>query len=265
MIIIPDKTGKFPFRIWYDDGEIDHVMDWHLQQFSKLVEPITTTWTPIDKFVEYYLPKALGVDVDLDFGADLQPNEGADVLAATHFFPDKVEIAIDRRLVEESEREGREGRFNITMAHEASHCLFHLPLFRTDANQGVLFQNGSQGKIRCLSRNVASTYDRQWWEYQANQGMAALAMPKNKFLKAFLSEREAYGIYDNTSLLEAEGGYVFGLVAGHLSRSFRVSKKAVGVRLSSLGQLPNQNQQSLLRGGKIMRIGDILGEMFPDW
>lgn len=259
---ISDKTGTFPFRPWYEDGEIEELMESHLSQYSKIFGETCAPHTPIEKFAEFYLPEALGIEVDFDNYADVEKVEGPGVMGVTYFYPDHLDIKIDRKLTEKAEDEKYEGRYNITVAHEATHGLIHSQLFVRNKNQFTLFREPKLQKIKCLYRDIDSptNYDGRWWEFQANQGMSALKMPRKSFLKHFEVERNAYGKYDNYSLLE--DAHLFKAIVGYLARTFKVSKKAAEVRLSQLGQVPNLSQGHLYVRKGFERVNSILRRSF---
>ena len=245
MKIIKDKTGTYPRRLWFEDGEIEGIAEGHRQGCVQLVGKLETPALPVDKFIEIYLPQILGTKVSLDPYADLQRKEGEKVLGATYFFDDHLEVKIDRSVTEEAEKTDQWGRYNATGTHEAGHCTLHTTLFKRDSNQQVLFRPAETKKIACLQRTIEGFYTGEWWEYQANQFMANLLMPKQPFLAHFEMERNTYGIRDNRELVKND--HRFNAVVGYLARIFQVSKQAVKIRLWELGQIPNLQQKELFQ------------------
>jgi hypothetical protein len=78
------------------------------------------------------------------------------------------------------------GRWQATIAQEASHIHFHRILFELDLDQGGLFpepepRSEPQGLMRCLKRGADyTTRAHDWREVQANRGMA---VPPDQSLK----------------------------------------------------------------------------------
>jgi len=231
--------------------------------YVNLVGKLETPSLPADKFIEVYLPQVLGTEVFLDPYADLRKEGREVILGATYFFDDYLEVKIDRRVTEEADRTDQWGRYNATAVHEGGgHCILHPVLFQRDPNQQMLFHSPVNKKISCLQRTIEGFYTSEWWEYQANQFMANLLMPKGLFLAHFEMERNAYGIRDNREL--AENQHVFNAVVGYLARTFQVSKQAVKIRLAELKQIPNLQQEEFFRDSGFVSIGDVFMGRFVD-
>ena len=109
------------------------------------------------------------------------------------------------RLAEEGGRVA-ERRINTTLAHEAGHCLLHAHLFGREAAAHPLFGNDHDvagSRILCRDEAVPAGgdaipggYDDKWWEYQANQAMASLLLPRDlaeRCLEPFLVARGMLG------------------------------------------------------------------------
>ena len=254
MKIIRDKTGTFPRRLWFEDGEIEGIAERHRQDSLRLIGGTDSPALQVDKFIEIYLPKALEKDITLDPYADLQSKEGPEVLGATYFCDDHLEVKIDQRVTKEAERTGQWGRYNATATHEGGHCIGHAVLFQRDPNQQTLFRSDGPGKISCLQRTIEGYYTGEWWEYQANQIMANLLMPRELFLEHFVRERNAFGIRDNTELPKRRR--LFDALVTYLARVFQVSKQAVKIRLRELKQIPNLRQEQFFKSTGFVRIGD---------
>lgn len=256
MKIIKDNTNTYARRLWFEDGEIEEKTEIYRLGYGNLVGKLETPALPVDKFIEIYLPQILGTEVSLDPYADLQRKEGEKVLGATYFFDDHLEVKIDRSVTEEAEKTDQWGRHNATGTHEAGHCTLHTTLFKRDSNQQVLFRPAETKKIACLQRTIEGFYTGEWWEWQANQFMANLLMPKELFLAHFQMERNAYGIRDNAQLVKKR--HLFDAVVGYLARMFQVSKQAVKIRLQELKQIPNLQQEEFFQESGFVSIGDVL-------
>lgn len=256
MKIIKDGTGRFSCRVWYDEGEIEGIAERHRQDCSGAINEPDSPALEVDKFIEIYLPEALSIEVIFDPYADLQAAEGPEVLGAIYFKPDCLKIEIDRRVTEEADRLDQWGRYNSTATHEAGHGILHRLVFQNNPNQQVLFSPEKSNKISCLKRTIEGRYSGEWWEYQANQMMANLLMPRRLFLAHFEMERNAYGIRSNGELVKDE--HLFDAVVGYLARTFQTSKQAVRYRLCELNQVPNPEQEDLLADSGFVSLGNIL-------
>ena len=112
---------------------------------------------------------------------------------------------LSRSLSEDGSRVA-ERRLNSTLAHEAGHMLLHGHLFVLERSRAPLFQEGldaTNQRILCRTDAVgahrvgSAGYDGQWWEYQANQMIGALLMPRpslDEVLEPLLTSRGQLGL-----------------------------------------------------------------------
>lgn len=129
------------------------------------------------------------------------------VLGYTRFNRDGVEaIAISSALCEEGSR-AAERRINTTLAHEGGgHGLLHAHLFVLGGDTSSLFEGDADiGSARILCRDGGAADDGQagrriyrgrWWEFQANQAMGALLLPRklvDQCLNGIMSRSGALG------------------------------------------------------------------------
>ena len=216
-------------RLWFEPGEIETICDEELKK-AGLIPTDAAPVTDLERVIEQYL------GADLDQYADLEPH----VLGFTAFPEHKVPaVSINKDLTgsaldEEETVPGLKGRWRATLAHEASHIILHRFLFDVHLDQGQLFTMSSeepQRKVmRCLKRDVG--YGRSvsdWREVQANQGMAALLMPRRLFKKAARAIRSASGI--GTPTVSSSAAV---LLAQRLAETFAVSRQAAAIRLETL-------------------------------
>ena len=249
---IKDKECRFPFRHWFEDGEIDSLMENHLAEFSKKITTIKIPPVPVDLFVEKYL------GVEFDNYAQLI-TETDNILGATYFGDSGIAIKIDKSLTEKADSKENIGRYNFTVSHEAFHALYHKELFAQDKNQLEFSGLERKKKIECLGRDMGVFSEKTkaktpWWEVHANMGAAALLMPKTMFLEHFVTERNAYGVTDNYKLATMQ--HVLYPVICYLSNTFNASMEAVRIRLNQLGCLADIKQGELFTGAQ--SIGEIL-------
>ncbi|MFD3458235.1 ImmA/IrrE family metallo-endopeptidase [Nocardia fluminea] len=229
-------------RIWYEPTEIARIAEDELRRASLMPTPSSPV-TDLERFIEVHLKAALDQYADLPDG----------VLGVTQFAAGRPPmVSINGKLTEsvevEDENQGLLGRWRATLAHEASHVLFHRYLFEPEMAQlvaGSRAPDGSAlqraGAVRCLHRDVAPTSTTEWkavrrrsdWkEVQANRGMAALLMPERVFTR--VAYRQASQASDNRTAFAARST----LLASAMARIFNVSKQAAEIRLNELGVTP---------------------------
>ncbi len=226
-----DKHGKE--RLWFPDGEIDEIMENELRQ-AQLFPQIANPVVDLEQFIENHL------DVHLDQYAELND----DILGETVFkINASPEILINRILTSQAfeqrtEIPGSLGRWRATLAHEAAHVLLHEPLFKNGTQTPSLFDDLSatpevQQLTRCSDANIARhTAKTDWKEFQANQGMAALLMPRKLFIQVLSNE-----VFNIDSFIKelAESPSKLHTFASYIAGRFNVSREAARIRLETLG------------------------------
>lgn len=242
MKIRPTPSGSFANNIYFDEGEIDAIMEEHYYGFWNGKCDFDQPALDMDKFISEYLgPK--GIEYDSEASSQ---EFGVNVLGKTIFNPDGSKlILINKTLRQNRHRPGGEGRYNFTAAHESFHALQHGPLF--DFPRGQLqigLEQESKKSHACLNRDVVddNSGERQtpWQETQANRGASSLLMPKTLFSQHFERERKSYGIDSGAALLARADR--LDAVIGYLSRTFGASKQAVKYRILSLKLLQDEMQ-----------------------
>ena len=125
------------------------------------------------------------------------------------------------------------------MAHEAGHCLLHSHLFALSGSNESLFGSNSDvvgSKILCRdevstgSAKNKSRYDGRWWEFQANQVMGAILLPKRLVIQCvepYLIAQGQLGIkvFDSSRREEA---------VRQLADVFDVNPAVIRIRLNGL-------------------------------
>ena len=228
-------------RLWLDRDDVERMMEDELRRAS-LLPAASAPSVDVEAFLERYLK------VNLDQHAELP----ADVLGLTEFFPGKTpRVAINKDLtgsaIDEDESPlGLRGRWRATLAHEASHVVIHRPLFELPPDQGRLFGDHqdpaqeAQRLMRCQKRSVlyrGTTSD--WREIQANQGMAALLMPRSVFLEVATSLQGGSGP-------SMPGSADARRLVGELASRFEVSRQATEIRLTTLGVVGPAGQRAFV-------------------
>lgn len=164
------ENGPFPERPHYEPQEIDRICLDALRKTQLL--PNAPQPTRIDRFVE----KHFGVEVAYERLPD-------GILGYTEFGSDGVNSIIVTSALDDEGGDVAERRIRTTLAHEAGHGLLHMHLFGLNQHQIAMFDRDDQPpKVMC--RDVqgatpgAAAYDGRWWEWQANQAIGALLLPK---------------------------------------------------------------------------------------
>jgi IrrE N-terminal-like domain len=219
-------------RLWFSDGEIDSIMDSELQKAS-LFPTADSPVTNLERFIEKYLGARL----------DQYANLESSVLGTTEFFTDSPPtISVNAKLTgsaldEDETPPGILGRFRATLAHEAAHVVLHRSFVEFgSANLDLFDQRSSESKPRklqrCDKRTASFRRVADWREFQANQGMAALLMPRLTFLE--LARREIARLFPGHSTIPAGQQEK---IAAKLAGIFKVSKHAASIRLETLALL----------------------------
>lgn len=196
-----------------------------------------------------FTPKE-GVDVDLVLlrSLGLEPDfswmpEG--FLGRTTFSSSgRAEVQISRQLCEEAMTDAlARRRLRTTLAHEIGHVACHPQLFFADTSTLALFPGKDQGSgaqpVMCRAESVdRPRYDGEWWEYQANQCMAALLMPQRLFHPRLDAALAASGVPTFSEAIKTGTSLA---VVRALSDYFDVSQAAVYFRLKKFGHVPPEH------------------------
>lgn len=178
MRLMKAQRGPFVERHYYGEAEFEDMAMAELSRVGllpKVPEPIR-----VDRFIE----KRFGVVPEYE---DLATG----ILGFTKFGPLEIDsVTISLTLSEEGTRPA-ERLINSTLAHEAGHMIMHKGLFTLQAREGPhsLLPSGidlKEGEIKCRADmmdastegETAPRYDGRWWEYQANQMIGTLLMPR---------------------------------------------------------------------------------------
>ncbi len=184
------KTGPFTEQPFFEPAEIESTCTDELQKMSLYpseAEPIR-----IDRFIE----KRFNIHPTYE---DL-PNG---LLGFTRFGKKGVEEIVVAKSLDDEGTKPAERRLRTTLAHEAGHGLLHAYLFALGARPESLFGDGLAAdapKILCREDGVSGVQSTskkppyRWWEFQANQAMSALLLPKLLVEKALVSLLEAQGL-----------------------------------------------------------------------
>jgi hypothetical protein len=185
------KTGPFTEQPFYKPAEIESICTDELQKlklYPSDPEPIR-----IDRFIE----KRFGVQPiyeDLPHG----------LLGFTRFGTKGVAEIVIAKALDEEGTVPAERRLRTTLAHEGGHGLLHAHLFAFGTRPDSLFGDGLASdapKILCRDGGVSGVevtktkHPYRWWEFQANQAMGALLLPRSLVEEALGSLLVAIGSF----------------------------------------------------------------------
>jgi hypothetical protein len=217
---VPTPSGPFAFQLYFEDlGEIDDICLDALKRQSLL--PSTPAPIRIERFVEKEFKTALRYE---DLGPD---NLGCTIFNSSG----AVEAIVVSRSLEEQNTIPARRRVRSTVAHEAGHGLLHGSLFIYDNSPDL---GESQRRILCRSEDILleteSSYRGRWWEFQANQAIGSLLLPR-PLMNAFMDQS---GIK-----LDASGSRILTpsqreSLAKKAALTFDVNPIVVRIRLDSL-------------------------------
>lgn len=164
-----------------------------------------------------------------------------------------VRIEISRELCERAEVDVvARRRLRSTMAHECGHVACHRCLYIQDTESFSLFDEAVIGPakrrdpIMCRAESLGRRgYTGEWWEYQANQCMVALLLPKALFSRAVRAAVEAKEVPSFEALMRMRAAED---VVRSLANDFDVSLSMTVLRLEALGFVPKADQGSLRFG-----------------
>ncbi|UXI66127.1 ImmA/IrrE family metallo-endopeptidase [Tahibacter amnicola] len=172
MKLIPDPTGRFAQRPFYEGNELDieceRTMGGFLRSlYGKVSFPVSTD--DLTKLIEQHVS-------DFDSYADLTAAYGDGVEGVTEFLPrQRPTVRIHQDLTNDA---ARENRLRTTLTHELGHVLFHTWLFDQRAGGG-LFPSAPRNddKQVCKRENILDAPQVDWMEWQAGHACGALLMP----------------------------------------------------------------------------------------
>lgn len=236
MKMIPDNTGRFGRRPFYDARELDNecerlIRDLLLTRKKKIEYPVSTD--DLTVLIEMH-------DADLDSYADLSAY-GDDVEGVAEFFPSRgPKVSISERI---SGDERRENRYRTTLTHEFGHVKFHGPLWAEKFATGDLLDRRPDANEAISKReNILNAPQSDWMEWQAGYISGALLMPVTpvrRLVSEYCGPRELHG---DIHVSSEHAGRLLQMVLDQ----FAVSEEAARVRLIKLSLLTlTQGQPSL--------------------
>jgi IrrE N-terminal-like domain len=219
MRFVPDLTGRFPERPYYEPADLNDLCEGLVETFLKrkygeAAYPIRTD--DLTVLIEQQ-------EVELDLYCDLS-TYGPETEGASVFAPDApTRVFISVAL---SDTPQRQNRYRATLAHELGHVLLHGPLFRARST-GDLFESFAASRTATCKRGVIEVAARSdWLEWQAAFMSGALLMPASAVRRraAEVIQSPNHPVVNQTDTLLAD-----------TCLNFQVSRSAAEVRLSQLG------------------------------
>jgi len=221
------KSGPFDERPFFKLKEIESICREELQNVN--LYPSSPSPIRIDRFIE----KRFGIQLTYD---DLP--EG--LLGFTRFNQNGVEEIVISNALDAEGTTPAERRLRSTAAHEVGHGLLHAHLFVLGRQPTSLFGDGlapDAPKILCREDGLPGAANRskvkptyRWWEFQANQAMGALLLPKLLVEKALTPIISVQGVMDVSVLPAANHEDAVQLVA----EVFNVNPIVARIRLKDL-------------------------------
>lgn len=236
--MIPDKTGRFATRPFYEprelDGECERLIRYLLmKRHGKVNYPVLTD--DLTVLIEQH-------QAELDSYADLSAY-GADVEGVTEFFPNRgPKVAISERI---SADDRRENRYRTTLTHEFGHVKFHGPLWAENfATCDLLDRRPHANKAVSKRDNILNAPQSDWMEWQAGYISGALLMPVTpirRLASDYCGPRDLHGD------IHVSSEHATRLVQ-LVMEQFAVSEEAARVRLLKLNMITTTVGQASLFG-----------------
>jgi hypothetical protein len=224
------KKGPFQERPFYSSQEIEQICVDELSSAGFL--PTRPEPVRIERFIE----KCFGLTPVYE---ELPPG----VLGYTLFTATGPKKMVVTRVLADEGTAPAERRINTTLAHEAGHCLLHGHLFAMEASPITLFgadavANSTGSKILCRDGQRVGFYDGKWWEYQANQAIGALLLPR-KLVRQAADQFLSHG----KTLLPTIAPDARDLLTKELVAVFDVNRIVADIRIAEL--FPETDQLKL--------------------
>lgn len=166
-------AGPFTEKPFFRQKDFEQICEDALKQSGLL--PSNPAPVRIDRFVEKRFEIQPSYE-DLPVG----------LLGFTRFSSKGVEEIVVSKALDDEGTQVAERRLRTTLAHESGHGLLHAHLFALATRPDSLFGDsldGQAAKLLCRSGVISGSENPRarkppWWEYQANQAMGVLLMPK---------------------------------------------------------------------------------------
>jgi len=231
------KDGPFIEQPFYEAAEIESICTDELRKVN--LYPADASPIRIDRFIEKRF--------------DLQPTYEDlphGLLGFTRFSTKGVAEIVIAKALDDENTSPAERRVRSTLAHEGGHGLLHAHLFVFSTPPVSLFGDGiapDAPKILCRYGGVSGVNPTKkkppyrWWEFQANQAMGALLLPKGLVEKALEHLLVSSGFLGAPTLVNDRRENAVRLVA----EIFDVNPIVARIRLDVLYPAANGRQLTL--------------------
>jgi Zn-dependent peptidase ImmA (M78 family) len=223
MRLIPDKTGRFAERPFFEDGELDAECDQLVTQF--LIKKYGSVKFPI---ATEDLKCLIETKADLDVYVTM--NEGEE--GKTDFRRKKPDVHISEYLSSEPRYENR---LRTTLAHEFGHVHFHGPFYEMKKAQFALDLFGKEPDLVLVTyrADVIGATETDWLEWQAGYVSGALLMPISHLRPRVIQFFEQRGV---AGVIHVDHPAAQNLIR-KVTQRYQTSADAARVRLQQLGFL----------------------------
>jgi len=219
------KSGPFAEQPFYGLADFESICVEALTSVGLF--PASPSPVRIDRFIEKRF-KVQPTYAELPTG----------VLGFTRFGAKGVEEIVISEALDEEGTTSAERRLRTTLAHEGGHGLLHAHLFAMGERPDTLFAGElapDAPKIMCRddvqsAARAGTSPPYRWWEYQANQAMGALLLPRSLVEIALENTLEARGLLGLRVLPEENRGSAIRLIA----EMFDVNPVVARYRLEAL-------------------------------
>ena len=231
---VPDRTGRFRWRPWYDVGEIDGLCEDHVRRFLRARHGVVAYPIATDDLMLLIEHDA----DDLDVYADLSDlgGMGAEVEGVTTFvWGRRPRVRVARALSLDSRREAR---LRTTLAHEFGHVLLHNVVGDRDDDRLPFVPADETGAVLtpcCTPATILGARQTDWMEWQAGYASGALLMPRTTLQDTVSPFLEGDEGDDGHAVMASERWR--GRLVDRVMGRFLVSEAAAWVRLRQLGYL----------------------------
>ena len=232
------NAGPFMEKPFFKPDDFERICQDELEQHGLF--PSEPAPVRIDRFVE----KRFNIRPSYE---DLP----AGLLGFTLFGPKGVEEIVVSKALDEENTQIAERRLRTTLAHESAHGLLHAHLFAFGTRQDSLFGDALDArapKILCRPGGISGSETPQmqkpayrWWEYQANQAMGVLLLPKSLVQTALASILTPQGVLGTPVLPANRRQAAIRLLAD----TFEVNPVVSKLRLEVLFPLAAERQLTL--------------------
>ena len=220
---IPDRTGRFSQRPYFEPDELDReceniIFNFLKENYGEVTFPISTD--DLTRLIERE-------SEDLDLYADLT-DYGADVEGLTEWCEQRPCVKISALLAANGYRENR---LRTTLTHEYGHVHFHTALWELETSQrDLLMRSPNANKQLCKRSTISNATQTDWMEWQAGYACGALLMPASHVRSLVGLYKEKHSLFGPVGYTNKHGEMLISVV----QTTYQVSVAAARIRLLKL-------------------------------